>query len=226
MVSMLFVLGGIFAILVLLALGITLQKPFSKKKKGTVGPKTAVFCYVGLCAQFFITMLAFFIYHMAVPAGNMGDVIISNRPSTGETIAHSGSEILPTVTETQVPTTVFVDPRLDFTPKASLLSNPDNFQMTWEINVDGEIVDSYTRQDPICFELDKDYFALPGVATFRGNNYRTSATYGTAVIEKETMGVAWSHPIGQLNKWGGCAWTGQPLLVQWDDETKAIMDTM
>lgn len=224
MLSMLLALGGIFVILALIALRITLLNPFSKKKQSTVSPKTAIFCYVGVCVQFFITMTAFFIYYLGVPAGNMGDMIIGNNPNSSHDNHVSGSEITPDVTETQAPTTVFVDPRLDFTPKATLLSNPENFQMTWEINVNGEIVDSFSREDPICFELDQEYFALPGVATFRGNNYRTSATYGTAVIENETMGVAWSHPIGSLNKWGGCAWTGQPLVVQWDAETKAIMN--
>jgi outer membrane protein assembly factor BamB len=90
--------------------------------------------------------------------------------------------------------------------------------------VDDEIVDRYQREYPICFALDKEYFALPGVATFRGNNYRTGGSYGTAVIENETMDIVWSHPIGSLNKWGGCGWTGQPLVVQWDKETKAIMN--
>ena len=224
MLSMLLALGGIFIFLAVIAFGITLKKPFSKNKKGTFGPKTAVFSYIGMCVQLFIVMIAFFIYQMDVPAGNMNQIIIGTDPLSGETVFISGNEEDPQVTETEVPTTVFVDHRLDFAPQSTLLSNPDNFQINWEINVDGEIVDSYTRQDPICFELDQDYFALPGVATFRGNNYRTSATYGTAVIENETMSVAWSHPIGQLNKWGGCAWTGQPLVVQWDAETKSIMN--
>lgn len=220
MLSMLLALGGIFAVLALIALRITLMNPFSKKKKCSVSPRTAIFCYVGVCVQFFITMTAFFIYYLGVPAGNMSGMIIVDDPNS----SFSGSETMADATETQVPTTAFVDHRLDFQPKSTLLSNPENFQMTWEINVDGEIVDSFSREDPICFELDQEYFALPGVATFRGNNYRNSATYGTAVIENETMGVAWSHPIGSLNKWGGCAWTGQPLVVQWDAETKAIMN--
>ena len=224
MLSKLLALGGIFAILAMIALGITLKKPFSKDRQGGVGPRTAVFCYIGTGVQFFIFMVAVFIYVLGVHAGNMQDVIISDKPVSLETIAVSGTDEIPQVTETEVPTTVHVDPRTEFAPDMTLLSNPENFQMTWEINVDGEVVDRYQREDRICFELDQEYFALPGVATFRGNNYRNSATYGTAVIEKETMGVAWSHPIGQLNKWGGCAWTGQPLVVQWDDETKAIMN--
>ena len=217
MLTMLYTLGGIFALLVLITLGIIMSKPFSKKKTTGVGPKTAVFCYGALCIQFFITLTAFFIYRQDVTARHMRDESIGNAPVTAESTTLVDAE-------TEVPTTSYVDPRLEFSPRATLLSNPTNFQMTWEINVDGETVDSFTREDPICFELDQEYFALPGVATFRGDNYRSSATYGTAVIEKETMGVAWSHTIGSLNKWGGCAWTGQPLVVQWDEETKAIMN--
>lgn len=221
---MLLALGGIFAILVLIALGITLKEPFSKDRQGCIGPKTAVFCYIGTCVQFFIFMVAVFIHVLGVPAGNMQEIIISDKPVTTENNSVSETEEIPQITETEVPTTVYVDPRTEFEPNATLLSNPENFQMTWEIIAEDEIVDRYVREDPICFELDQEYFALPGVATFRGNNYRDSATYGTAVIENETMSIAWSHPIGQLNNWGGCGWTGQPLVVQWDDETKAIMN--
>lgn len=220
MLSMLYTLGGIFALLVLLALAITIYNSFSEKQKTATRRKTAVFCYAALLVQFFITVTAFVIYRQSIaPGSEYGDAINTQEPSiTAGTISES------TITEPIAETTVYSDPRQNFIPKASLLSNPENFQITWEINVDGENVDSFIRQSPICFELDQEYFALPGISTFRGDNYRTGATYGTAEIEKESMEIVWSHPIGSLNKWGGCAWTGQPLVVQWDPETKDSMN--
>ena len=121
---------------------------------------------------------------------------------------------------------VLTDTRQTFHPAMTDDSDPALFQLSWEIAVGEDVVDSFSREEPISFALDTEYFALAGISTFRGNNYRDSASYGTAVIEQETMEVVWSHRIGNLNNWGGCAWAGQPLLVQWDPETKAIMDTL
>lgn len=111
-----------------------------------------------------------------------------------------------------------------FSPRKTDGTDPAYWEITWEIIRDDAIIDSYTRLNPICFGDPEDYFALPGVATFRGNNHRNSAAYGTAAIEDESLTQIWSHRIGMYNNWGGCAWTGQPLVVQWDDETKGIMN--
>ena len=71
-----------------------------------------------------------------------------------------------------------------------------------------------------------EYFALPGVATFRGNNYRDNAAYGIATIKEKTLSMAWTANSTKLpgGIWEGSGWTGQPLIVKWDDATKAIMN--
>ncbi len=134
----------------------------------------------------------------------------------------------PTEKPTQKPTEPTVppteDPRLSFEAVSSAGSDPDNWGVEWEIIVNDEIVSSYTRKDPIHFGDGADYFALPGIATFRGNNYRSTSTYGTAEVKEEKLYEVWRKPIGSYNDWSGSGWTGQPLLVQWDDETKAIMN--
>jgi len=218
MLSMLYALGGILAIQFMISLGIFLCKPLSRRKKSGFGMTITVISYAALTVQLVITLTAFFIYRHSLSDGVLHDDSAQNT-SAGTIIATDTTEEISTAT-----TEPYADQRLFFQPRASLISNPDNFQMTWEIMADDKIVDRYQRDDPIFFELDREYFSLPGVATYRGNNYRTSATYGTAVIENETMEIVWSHPIGSLNKWGGCAWPGQPLAVQWDPETKAIMN--
>ena len=141
-----------------------------------------------------------------------GDIDVQENPGEQE------SE--PEVTETQEPT----NPPVIFAPAMTDSSNPEKFGLTWEIIENDQIVDSYERADPISFGDGSEYFALPGIATFRGNNYRTSATYGTATVNAKKLTKVWSHGIGRLDDWGGCAWTGQPLLVQWDDETREIMN--
>ncbi len=137
------------------------------------------------------------------------------------------AETLPPETEapeTEAPTEAPTEPPLVFAPAMTDSSNPELFGINWEIIADEQVVESYTREEPISFGESSDYFALPGIATFRGGNYRDNATYGTAEVNKGVLTQVWSHRIGSLDDWGGCAWTGQPLVVQWDEETKALMN--
>ena len=212
MQNMIYILSGISILFIALSIAVTCAKPFSKETQLPFGPGFAVFVYAASLVQILMTIAAF-------------TLSTSDEPGVLQNPSES-SNTNPSAETTVSPLPQMRDPRQDFAPTMGATSDPDLFGLTWEIAVGDEIVESYTREEPICFELDKEYFALPGIATFRGNNYRDNASYGTAVVENETMGVAWSHSIGSLNKWGGCAWTGQPLVVQWDAETKAIMTTM
>ena len=129
-----------------------------------------------------------------------------------------------TIEPSEAPTELVTEPV--FAPSFVSNTDPANWEIEWEI-VDGEeTVDTYTRKEPIFFE-NGDYFALPGVAGFHGGNYRTGSNYGTANITE--------GKITQLSKtnvnsfiaepdWAGCGWTGQPLVAQWDAETRSIMN--
>ena len=140
---------------------------------------------------------------------------VNNTTGKGET---SGNTVQtePIVTEPL--------PEPTFTPTAQDSSDPDNWGINWEIIDHSTIVDSYQRPESISFGKPEDYFALPGIATFRGNNFRNSAVYGTATVKEKTISKIWGSNVGSLNGWPGCGWTGQPLMVQWDAETKAIMN--
>ncbi len=115
-------------------------------------------------------------------------------------------------------------PEPTYTPMHTDSSNPENWEIRWDIIADGTIVDTFQREESISFGAPEDYFALPGIATFRGNNHRNSAVYGTANVTEQTLEQIWSKQIGSLNGWPGSGWTGQPLMVQWDNETKSIMN--
>ena len=107
-------------------------------------------------------------------------------------------------------------------PDAAIL---EKWGLQWEIIQNGAVVENYTSEQPISFGAPEDYFALPGISTFRGNNYRNSATYGTAnVVEKELEKAWMKNNVGSLNGWPGMGWTGQPLIVQWPEKTKAVMN--
>lgn len=89
---------------------------------------------------------------------------------------------------------------------------------------DGNKVDTYQRKDLICFGEGYEYTTLEGVIAFRGDNYRSGATYGTASITEETISTLWSRKISNYNGWTGSGWTGQPLIVRWDNAAKSIMN--
>ena len=105
-------------------------------------------------------------------------------------------------------------------------TDPENRGIIWEIFENGRSKPSFTREEPISFGAPEDYFALPGIATFRGNNYRNSAAYGTAEITTGQLDILWDHATQQQSgaTWSGCGWTGQPLIVQWDAQTLSHTD--
>ena len=222
------ILLGISAVMILLCLIITLFQPFSRRRKGPFGPGIALLTYGATILQVLIVVFCLSIYLGAV---NQPDDTVevfspssdpteeSTQPSTEATVPSD-----PEPTETDPPETQPTEP--PFSPAFSDTSDPAIWEMTWEINNNGESVESYTRLEPISFGAPEDYFALPGVATFRGNNYRNAACYGTAEVTSKKLTKVWRKQVGYLHslEWIGCGWTGQPLIVQWDEETKANMN--
>ena len=113
-----------------------------------------------------------------------------------------------------------------YRPASESYSNPTRLGVGWEAINNGIVVTNLKREERIYFGDADDYFALPGVSTFRGNNYRDSATYGTGKISSGSVEISWERDTGVLidTSWAGCGWTGQPLVVEWDEETRQIMN--
>jgi hypothetical protein len=109
-------------------------------------------------------------------------------------------------------------------------TRPTDFNMTVHLFSGTTRISTYDRKDPISFGAGKDYTALQGIITFRGNNYREGASYGTADVKTAKLQVLWSVPTGSIAKasgtgsWTGSGWTGQPLIVKWPDDLKQIMN--
>lgn len=128
-----------------------------------------------------------------------------------------------TTIPTEPPTEAPTEP--PFVAEKTEQSDPEKWGSTWTIMANGEVVESYEREEKISFETG-DYFALPGVASFRGGNYRSDPGYGVGDIVSGKI-----KKLSQMNvyfisdpEWMGCGWTGQPLVVQWDDQTRSIMN--
>lgn len=128
-------------------------------------------------------------------------------------------------TPTPEPPYVFAPHCVDSTDPAKLIKETG-------LMVNGETVESYiSPYEPIVFGAGKDYTDLEGVITFRGDNYRSGASYGTRTLSSNKFGEGWSVTTGSLSDnqgsvWTGSGWTGQPLVVRWPKETRAVMTSM
>ena len=152
------------------------------------------------------------------PSVATSEIQTASKPNAST--APSAPATIPTAAPTTPPTAT---PDPTFTPAKSDSSDPENWGVDWEIIRGGNIINSMPSTG-ISFGNPDDYFALPGIATFRGNNFRNSAVYGTVEVTEKSLTKAWSKGIGALNGWPGSGWTGQPLMVEWDQDTKNIMN--
>ena len=109
--------------------------------------------------------------------------------------------------------------------------NPVKRKINESVMVNGQFVDEYTRENPIFMTDPLFYGDLPGIFTFRGNNFRNSASYGYTNIYRGALTERWEYNgIGKLLsstqnfEWSGVRWTGQPLAVEWPVEVRQHMN--
>jgi len=101
-------------------------------------------------------------------------------------------------------------------------------RVTWTVlNGENTVLADYTGDGPVAFGDGSAYTEVPGVLTFRGNNFRNAPAYGTADITQKKLQVVWTQATGDVyaenSHWAGAGWTGQPLLVNWPTATKQAM---
>jgi len=92
-------------------------------------------------------------------------------------------------------------------------------------------VSPYVRTDAISFGDPLEYQSVPGILTFRGNNFRNCASWGSIASNPTTLEQTWEYnSIGTLPSsswafsWMGTGWTGQPLAIQWDFDLQQKMN--
>ncbi len=122
------------------------------------------------------------------------------------------------------------------TPAAMAATDPANLGFAQRLMVDGQEVQQYTRTEPISFGAGANYTAAEGIVTFRGNNYRDTASFGTPdIVEGKFDKDYWEIETGSIPKsaetrgkgsdeWSGSGWTGQPLIMRWDEDVKQHMN--
>ena len=137
----------------------------------------------------------------------------------------------PLPAEPEIEPTPAPTPLLDFAPYATEETDPALFVNRTAIEVDGVILDEeeeFYLAEPIDFTYGDEYTDVQGVITFRGNNFRDGGAYGLANLSEYKFGESWSVTTGTLTygneTWSGSGWVGQPLIVKWPRETKAVMN--
>ncbi len=92
------------------------------------------------------------------------------------------------------------------------------------------ILGTFLRSYDLSFGDPIRYQQVPGVLTFRGNNFRNSPSYGLVSIKENKVEQVWERQAGSLKSsrwdfyWSGTGWTGQPVMVQWPDDIRAKMN--
>lgn len=109
--------------------------------------------------------------------------------------------------------------------------SPAEMKLTGAIIGDNsKVLNASDRGTTVTLTDPLDYQAIDGVLTFRGNNLRSAAAYGTTPLSHQTMTQIWRKGIGSVpanafdGNWTGTGWTGQPLLVRWSPEVRRIMN--
>lgn len=118
-----------------------------------------------------------------------------------------------------------------FEPHSTESTAPSNLISSTDIEIDGTVLtetSAYLPDEEISFQVGEEYTDVDGIVTFRGNNFRDGAAYGTAEMKDFTLSKKWSQDTGSLSSggtvWTGSGWTGQPLMACWPEEIKTHMN--
>jgi hypothetical protein len=68
------------------------------------------------------------------------------------------------------------------------------------------------------------YTGVEGILTFRGNNERTSPSYGTVDMKQFKPELLWQKKTSSSSWGGGAGWTGQPAIVKWKPDVLKAMN--
>jgi outer membrane protein assembly factor BamB len=112
-------------------------------------------------------------------------------------------------------------------------TDPAAHKVVERLRVNGAETGSFSRTAPIDFsyEFAAGLKGIKGLLTFRGNYTRSMTSVGNAAIESEKFTPGgWTYSTGKVLKsngvdyWSGNGWTGQPVIVRWDEDVKLTMN--
>ncbi len=162
---------------------------------------------------------------LAFIAGGIYLLMRLSEGDEGEIAAQQPQEV---VTETELQPTPIPELSDMLTVQKMDTAKLNAFGIVTGKMINREIVDSFVRPDSIRFKKGEEYTDVKGIITFAGNNYRNSFTYGTQIIAQKRLARTWEVPTGSLTSeqngtWTGTGWTGQSLIIQWDDDVRSML---
>lgn len=174
---------------------------------------------LGLVLVLLLVLLAYIVYKISVaesPAAAVETPLFT--PPASESVDEQPTPEVPA--EPVLP---------EFEPLAAESTTPSKMIASTDILVNGEAVEAYSAGETIDFALPESYANLPGIVTFRGNNFRDSAAYGTASVVNGKLTESWTVATSNLQApngevWTGSGWVGQPLMMSWPKEMRAHMN--
>ena len=112
--------------------------------------------------------------------------------------------------------------------------NPSMRGITQNVITGSQIVTGFNREDPIYMGDPLYYNQIAGVLTYRGNNFRNTASFGYVEPSDgtpDTLTEVWEYTDGHsllssdmTFEWQGYQLTGQPLIVRWPQSAIASMN--
>ena len=171
------------------------------------------------------------------------------RKNNPETDATSGTMInsyiaVSTATPTPVPPLADYQNPILYPATAGINIDPDAViddsvvpamrGITQNVIVGSQIISDYSRENPISIGDPLYYTQIPGVLTYRGNNFRNTASFGFLTPSDgtvDTLTQVWEYTNGHsllssdmTFEWTGYRLTGQPLIVRWPTEMLSFMN--
>ncbi len=137
------------------------------------------------------------------------------------TIPTKPAETEPNETVPTEDATIPTDSQPTLIPYYNEMSDPANWNIIWSVLEENQILDNFQRQEPISLPDGRYYNSVSGILTHRGNNFRTSSTFGTVNSKSKKLNIAWSSDSVISNT---TSITGQPLIVQWAENTRQQMN--
>ncbi len=144
--------------------------------------------------------------------------------ATPEPTAEPEPEVTPAPTPTPVPIESGVEEIDAEAINDKVKPGRADLQLSENVWQNGQQTQSFERENEISMNQGELYADLEGVTTFRGNNYRDSASAGALMDTPTSLTVAYTVETTANGNQKGLGWTGQPLLVKWDDATRQNMN--
>ena len=118
-----------------------------------------------------------------------------------------------------------------FSPACVESTKPSLYNDSTAFEVNGQTLanlSDYQSADTHSFDAGISYTDVDGIVTFRGNNFRDTASYGNTQIKEGKITDLWTASTGSITvgdaTWSGSGWTGQPLMEKWSKEAKQSMN--